>query len=168
MGDRVAALSEQLAGVHQGLAEWLAELRENVASGAAAPARRPGDLLSHCTAFCAAVQTHHRGEDAQLLPALRTAAPQLAPVIDALIEDHGLVAGILRRIGELLAGYQPSSGPDTLIRELDGLTAILASHFSYEERRLATALDGLGQQTWTADVFTLSRTTENHGSHRPG
>jgi hypothetical protein len=39
------------------------------------------------------------------------------------------------------------------MRELDGLTAILESHFSYEERRIAKALDILGPQAWTADVF---------------
>ncbi len=75
-------------------------------------------------------------------------------MIDSLIEDHGLVAGILRRIRELLAPGQTPSGPDALIRELDGLTAILESHFSYEERRIAMALDILGPQAWTADVFT--------------
>jgi hypothetical protein len=77
-------------------------------------------------------------------------------VIDNLIEDHGLVAGILRRIRELLAPGQTPSGPGALIRELDGLTAILESHFSYEERRIAEALDILGPQAWTADVITTA------------
>ena len=40
------------------------------------------------------------------------------------------------------------------MRELDGLTAILESHFSYEERRIATALDTLGHRAWAAGVFT--------------
>jgi hypothetical protein len=87
---------------------------------------------------------------------LRTAAPELAPVIDNLIEDHGLVAGILGRIRELVTPGQAPSGPDALIRELDGLTAILESHFSYEERRIAKALDILGAHAWTADVFTMA------------
>jgi hypothetical protein len=39
------------------------------------------------------------------------------------------------------------------VRELDGLIAILESHFRYEERRLARALDTLGPRAWTADVF---------------
>jgi len=33
--------------------------------------------------------------------------------------------------------------------------AILESHFAYEERRIATALDNLGTEAWTADVFAL-------------
>lgn len=85
---------------------------------------------------------------------MRAAAPDLAPVIDKLIEDHHLVAGILQRIRELLAPGRPPSGPGALVRELDGLTAILESHFSYEERRIARALDTMGPEAWTADVFT--------------
>ena len=147
--DRVAALSEQLIHVHQALREQLTALRQE----AAGPAR-PADLLGHCLSFCSAIGRHHNGEDDQLWPALRIAAPELAPVIDNLIEDHHLVAGILQRIRELLAPGQAPSGPGALSRELGGLTAILESHFSYEERRIASALDTLGPQAWTADVFT--------------
>ena len=39
------------------------------------------------------------------------------------------------------------------MRELDGLIAILESHFNYEERRLAKALDTVGPLPWSADVF---------------
>lgn len=101
--------------------------------------------------------THHAGEDGQLLPTLRAAAPELAPVIDRLTEDHQVVAGILRRIRELLAPGHDSARPDALVRELDGLTAILESHFGYEERRIASALDTLGPRAWTADVSPLAR-----------
>jgi iron-sulfur cluster repair protein YtfE (RIC family) len=154
----VAALSEQLIHVHHALRERLTSLRQEAAGDTgvlAAEAALPDDLLSHCLSFCAAIRAHHSGEDDELLPALRAAAPELAPVIDKLIEDHNLVAGILRRIRELLTRSLPPSGPGALVRELDGLTAILESHFSYEERRLAKALDSLGHQAWTADVFTL-------------
>jgi hypothetical protein len=143
----VAALSEQLIHVHQALRERLTALRQEAAGDtgpAAADAALPEDLLSHCLSFCTAIHAHHSGEDDQLLPALRAAAPELAPVIDNLIEDHDLVAGILRRIRELLTPGHSPSGPGGLMRELDGLTAILESHFSYEERRIAKALDILG------------------------
>lgn len=155
--DRVAALSEQLIQVHQVLRERLTSLRQEAARNTgprATAAALPGELLSHCVSFCAAIHTHHRGEDSQLLPELRAAAPELAPVIDKLMEDHALVAGILRRIGELLTPGQTPSGPGALTRELDGLTAILESHFSYEERRISQALDALGPHAWTPDVFT--------------
>lgn len=147
--DRVAALSEQLIAVHQTLRERLALLRTEAAGNASLP----DDLLSHCLGFCAAIRTHHAGEDSQLWPALRAAEPELAPVIDKLIEDHGLVAGIAAKIGELLNSAPMRAEPDALVRELDGLTAILESHFGYEERSIALALDRLGPGAWSADVF---------------
>ena len=151
----MAALSEQLIHVHQALREQLTSLRQEAAGGTshrAAVTVAGEDLLSHCLSFCSAIHAHHTGEDSQLLPALRAAAPELAPVIDNLIEDHALVAGILRQIrGLLTPGHAPSS--PALVRELDGLIAILNSHFSYEERRIAKALDALGPLAWTADVF---------------
>jgi hypothetical protein len=153
----MAALSEQLTQVHQALREQLAALRREAAGGTAAGTAAGTDLLGHCLSFCAAIHTHHTGEDGQLLPALRAAAPELAPVIDNLIEDHALVAGLLRQVRELLAPERTPVSPDALGRELDGLTAILESHFSYEERRIARALDTLGPDAWTADVFTPGR-----------
>ena len=154
----MAALSEQLIHVHQTLRERLISLRQEVAEGTGRhSADAVGeDLLSHCLSFCTAIHTHHTGEDSQLLPALRAAMPELAPVIDKLIEDHALVTGILRQIRDLLAADPTSPGPGALVRELDGLTAILSSHFSYEERRIAKALDSLGSEAWSADVFNPS------------
>ena len=156
MPDRAVALSEQLTQVHQSMRERIASVRQQVTEGVGRPAAGaaiPQDLLSHCLGFCTAIHTHHTGEDHRLLPALRAASPALAPVIDNLIEDHRLVAGILERIRELLAPDRNPAGPGALMRELDGLTAILESHFSYEERRIASALDALGPSGWDADVF---------------
>lgn len=154
--DRTAALSRQLIQVHQALRERLRSLRQEAASRGGHRAERDEigeDLLSHCLSFCTAIHTHHTGEDNQLLPALRAAAPELAPVIDKLIEDHVLVAGIVRQVRELLTPGRFASGPDALVRELDGFIAILESHFGYEERRIAKALDTLGPAAWTAGVF---------------
>jgi hypothetical protein len=119
--DRVAALSEQLIHVHQALRERLVSLRQYVAAGTGRGPPYPAgeDVLSHCLSFCAAIHAHHTGEDSQLLPALRAAAP----------------------------------GPAVVARELDGLAAILSSHFSYEERRIARALDTLAPDVWSANVF---------------
>ncbi len=147
---RMTALSEQLIGVHQDLRERLAALRRQAAADGPGLSPDAGDLLGHCLGFCAAVHTHHTGEDDQLFPALRAADPELAPVIDKLAEDHTLVAGILRQLQDL-----PASAPDpaTLRRQLDGLTAILESHFSFEERRIGAALDRLGPEARFPEVF---------------
>lgn len=159
----MAALSEQLIQVHRDLRERLGWLRSALSTGTAladssgrpaVDAAIPDDLLSHCLGFCAAIHAHHTGEDERLLPRLRAAAPELAPVIDNLIQDHALVGGLLRRIRELLTPGSSRAEPATLVRELDGLTAILESHFGYEERRLSRALDELDPGTSIADVFT--------------
>jgi len=158
--DRAVALSEQLIHVHRALRQRLAALRQEAAdgaghraAGAVADAAAGEDLFTRCLSFCSAIHTHHAAEDSQILPALRAAAPELATVVDNLIDDHALVAGILRRIRELVTAGRAASGPDALVRELDGLIAILESHFSYEERRIAKALDALGPGAWTAEVF---------------
>ena len=159
----MAALSEQLIQVHRDLRERLGWLRSALLTGTAladssgrpaVDAAIPDDLLSHCLGFCAAIHAHHTGEDERLLPRLRAAAPELAPVIDNLIQDHALVGGLLRRIRELLTPGSSRAEPATLVRELDGLTAILESHFGYEERRLSRALDELDPGTSIANVFT--------------
>jgi hypothetical protein len=147
--DRAVALGVQLTRVHDTLRARLRSLREHLLDGDAAPTGQ--ELAAHCLAFCAAVHTHHSGEDRDLLPALRRERPDLASIIDKLIEDHWLVAGILRRVEEL-AG-RPAD-PRAVVGELDGLAAILESHFAFEERRIAAALDGLGPEAWSADVFT--------------
>jgi hemerythrin-like domain-containing protein len=146
------ALSEQLIEVHQGLRERLADLRQQAAAGDLGPEADAG-LLDHCLSFCSAVHTHHAGEDSGLFPALQAAAPELAPVIVKLAEDHTLVAGILRQVRDLMAPQGLRADPETLRRELDGLTAILESHFGFEERRLATALDALGPEARFPAVF---------------
>jgi hypothetical protein len=171
----VVALSEQLVRVHQELRERLASLRAEIDSGTTSSISNsrttgiigttgttgnsgPDDLLSHCLGFCTAIHTHHTGEDRQLFPALRAAAPELTPIVSKLEEDHVLVAGILRQIRDLLTARPADSDldpdPARLQREFDGLTAILESHFSFEERRIANALDALGPQSQFPAVFT--------------
>lgn len=144
---------------HRRLRDRLATLRDEIAEGidSTAPHSVSDDLLTHCLGFCGAVHTHHNGEDTQLLPALREAQPDLAPVIDNLIEDHEMISGILERLDGLLRDGAPresrKSQADWLVGELDGLSAILDSHFSYEERRVAAALDELGGGDWVRHVF---------------
>jgi iron-sulfur cluster repair protein YtfE (RIC family) len=150
----VLALSEQLVRVHQELRERLASLRAEPTDGSVPQDSVPQDLLSHCLSFCTAIHTHHTGEDQQLFPALRAAAPELTPIISKLEEDHVLVAGILRQLRDLLTTRPVAPDPATLQRELDGFTAILESHFSFEERRIAAALDALGPENQFPAVFT--------------
>ena len=132
-GGRSGGLTVQLAEVHAWLRDALAELRADL---------RPGrDLRAHCLTFCTALERHHTGEDAHLFGHLAQRYPELRPALDALRSDHAVVSGILREIEKLVDGERD---PERLRRALDGLSALLESHFRYEERALAAALEGAG------------------------
>ncbi|GAA3211170.1 hypothetical protein [Nonomuraea helvata] len=45
--------------------------------------------------------------------------------------------------------------------ELDGLSAIMESHFAYEEREIVTALNRLDVPGWHRDVPRFLRTEED-------
>jgi hemerythrin-like domain-containing protein len=132
--DRLAAAGRQLIEIH----EWLREQLHGLRAG------RAPSLAAHCLAFCAAVTRHHTAEDTGAFTQLAEHHPQLRPVIDELTRDHEIIAGLLRRVDELARG---TGGAEPIQRELDGLAALLESHFTYEERKLATALNELEAPT---------------------
>lgn len=161
--DRAAAFGIQLVRAHNALRERLqtlqAGLDDPVGSGGGA------ELFEHCLAFCAALTDHHVGEDDGLFAALRTARPDLGPVIDLLVQDHGLIGSILLRVRALAdeAGGASSERRAAIGRELDGLAAIMDSHFAFEERRIANAIDGLRDDGWGRSVFTpVGLTSDYH------
>jgi Hemerythrin HHE cation binding domain len=129
---RVAALGDELVRIHDSLRADLRRLQ----AGHLGPGR---PLALHCLAFCDALTRHHTGEDAGAFPALAAQFPELRPLLDKMAEDHAMIATIVARI-ETIAG----SGDPALAGELDGLAAIMESHFSFEERRIRDALDRLG------------------------
>ncbi len=159
-GDRTVALSRQLVLAHDELRRLIKDLK------AGARHRRTGgdSLATHCLAFCSALETHHRGEDDGLFAQLVRERPELAGTITKLVEDHGLISSILTRLAELAQqtaaadGAGPGPGPDEAIgRELDGLAAIMESHFRYEERVIGEALDRtVPAGDWPAPVFRFA------------
>ncbi|WP_063824954.1 hemerythrin domain-containing protein [Nocardia pseudovaccinii] len=148
--NRARALGQELVAIHDWLRTELTRIRVNVTAYAAGSELRPTQLRAHCTAFCAALTRHHTGEDTAGFPALAGQFPELAPVLAELRTDHQLVADILRRLTELLDSIGPDNA-DTVRRELDGLAAILESHFHWEERRLVQAFDELDMGTSTGE-----------------
>lgn len=83
--------------------------------------------------------------------------PDLATTVAKLVQDHEMIASILSRVAEL-ANYARSHGwaHEAVGRELDGLAAIMQSHFNYEERVLSDALDaGVPDSGWSDMVFRL-------------
>ncbi len=128
------------------LREQLAALREDP------DRRRVDDLRTHCLAFCSVLTRHHTGEDGGAFVALAVQFPDLRPALDELQRDHETVAGILRRLTELLA--EPAA--PSLRGELDTLAALLESHFVYEEKKLVTALNRLESIGSAAELLGMA------------
>ncbi|MBT0768799.1 hemerythrin domain-containing protein [Kineosporia sp. J2-2] len=139
---RLIAWSQELRRVHTRLREALWVVRQ---AGTA-----PHDLLLYCHGFCAALDGHHRGEDSTLFPAIAAAHPELRGTLHRLEQDHSMIAHLL---GGLRAAVDGGAAPDELARHLDGLGAIMESHFRHEERALLTVLDRLALTADPADVL---------------
>lgn len=98
------------------------------------------DLLLFCHGFCSALDAHHRGEDRTLFPAIAAAHPELRATLRRLEQDHSMIAHLL---GGLQAAVDVRASPSVLARHLDGLDAVMESHFRYEERQLLGLLGNL-------------------------
>ncbi|MEU2611972.1 hemerythrin domain-containing protein [Micromonospora sp. NPDC007271] len=137
---RLTTLGTQLIEIHHWLREELARLRVSLDSPGNAGTGLSLELRAYCVGFCAALDRHHTGEDGGAFRLLAEEAPELRPVLAELSADHQMVADLLRRVDALLAGA--ADGP-AVRAELDGLAALLESHFTYEERKLVAALDAV-------------------------
>jgi hemerythrin HHE cation binding domain-containing protein len=133
---RFLAYGHQLIEIHIGLREMLADLREGVV-----PEREFG---VHCLAFCSAVTRHHTGEDTGVFPFLAARHPELRDFLDGLERDHRVISGLLGGVQSLAAALEADPSRAATIRmELDGLAAILETHFIGEEKRLVAVLNAL-------------------------
>jgi hypothetical protein len=133
---RLIAWSRELREAHGRLREALTVTQRAVAAGEPAePATR--DLLLFCHGFCAALTGHHEGEDRELFPAIAERHPELRDTLYYLRQDHSMIAHLLAGLAAAVARAAP---PADLARHLDGLAAIMESHFRYEERQLLTVL----------------------------
>lgn len=136
---RLVAWGHELRQVHHRLREALRVTRTALANREASePATR--ELLLFCHGFCAALTGHHEGEDHELFPAIAAAHPELRDTLRKLEQDHSMISYLLTG---LQAAVTRSAAPVELDRHLEGIAAIMESHFRYEERQLLTVLDRL-------------------------
>ncbi|SKB09754.1 hemerythrin domain-containing protein [Aeromicrobium choanae] len=136
---RLTAWSHELRRVHARLREALAVTRASVAAGeAAGPAAR--DLLLFCHGFCTALSGHHRGEDHELFPAIASAHPELADTLRLLRQDHSMIEYLVTGLRDAV---DRSASAAELDRHLEGIAAVMESHFRFEERRLLSVLETL-------------------------
>ena len=145
---RLVAWGREMREVHDRLRAAHRVALDEVAAG-----RTPSDsqdLLLFCHGFCTALDGHHRGEDALLFPAVATEHPDLAEPLRKLVQDHAMIGHL---VGALQADVTASADPAVLGRHLDGIGAIMESHFRFEERTLLGILDRLGLRAEVTDVF---------------
>ncbi|QMW67974.1 hemerythrin domain-containing protein [Mumia sp. ZJ1417] len=146
---RLIAWNHELRTVHARLRDALEVMRTALGAGERAePATR--DLLLFCHGFCAALTGHHEGEDRALFPAIAAAHPELRDTLRALEQDHSMIAHLL---SGLQAAADRAASPAELDRHLEGVAAIMESHFRYEERALLTVLEGLALDANPRDVL---------------
>ncbi|WP_232676194.1 hemerythrin domain-containing protein [Nocardioides sp. R-C-SC26] len=138
-----------MRAVHDRLREALHVTREAVIAGDPTETATR-DLQLFCHGFCTALTQHHEGEDRELFPTIAAAHPHLRETLRKLEQDHAM-------IGYLLAGLERAveqrAGPSELDRHLEGIAAIMESHFGYEERLLLSVLDSLDLRADVHDVF---------------
>ena len=135
---RLIAWNRELTAAHQRLRQALRVSRDALDAEDAGPAH--ADLLLYCHGFCAALSGHHVSEDAALFPELSARHPGLKSTIAKLRQDHEMIAALLTEFSHALTA---AATPGELGRHLDGLSAIMESHFRYEERQLLDALSAL-------------------------
>ena len=137
---RVIAWGQEMRAVHQRLRAALDIARESVEHGEQPESLVSNDLQLFCGGFCVALQGHHTSEDATLFPLVLGAQPDLAEVIDKLKQDHSMIAHLIRGLEQALrTGDQQGA----LLRHLDGIQAVMETHFGFEERQLVSLLDTL-------------------------
>ena len=145
---RLVAWNDELIAAHTKLRAALRVAQQALDGGELESARQ--DLLLYCHGFCVALGRHHVGEDTELFPELRARHPELERTLTALEQDHAMIGTLLARFE---AAITSSESNDALALHLEGLAAIMESHFRYEERQLLDVLATLDLQREPSGVF---------------
>ncbi|NDL56542.1 hemerythrin domain-containing protein [Phytoactinopolyspora sp. XMNu-373] len=139
--DRLVAWGDELTRIHTQLRNALDVARAAVEDAGEAEElsdHAARNLLLYCRGFCAALSGHHRGEDAVLFPELLAMRPDLVPVVAQLTSDHNMIEHLL---GGLAAAVESGVGTEEQLQHLDGIEAVMETHFRYEEKKLVDLLN---------------------------
>lgn len=134
---RARAWGHEMRAVHRRLREALVLAREAIEDEADVDPLE-GTPLLYCWGFCPALSSHHAGEDRALFPRLVERHPDLEPVVRQLRQDHSMIEHL---IGALRRALDDGASTAEKLRHLDGVEAVMESHFGFEERRLLDLLD---------------------------
>lgn len=136
-GGRVHALGSELRRLHDRIRDVLEDARDGLDPVVGATLLGD-DLVVRCRTVCTTLDAHHRDEDAALFPWLRREHPELGEVIARLEQDHAMIGTLLAGLDRVLRDGEPAG---VVLRHLEGIDAIMESHFRYEERMLVAVLD---------------------------
>jgi hemerythrin-like domain-containing protein len=103
-------------------------------------------LGTYCESYCRVVTTHHTIEDVSVFPHLRRVEPQLGPVLDRLMEEHGIIHGVIEGVDRALVALVGGGDLKSLRAAVDLLADTLLSHLTYEEHELVQPLTRYGFQ----------------------
>ncbi|WP_125773653.1 hemerythrin domain-containing protein [Antribacter gilvus] len=142
MDERVVAWGQELTAVHERLRDALEVARAAVLDGGVTP-EAARELRLFCRGFCAALTGHHRSEDRNLFEVVLAERPDLGPVVSALKQDHNVLDHLLGDLDRAITSGLPA---DDLLRHLDGIDAIMETHFRYEEKMLVRVLDATARE----------------------
>lgn len=148
---RLAAFGTQLLQVHAWLRDLLTDLEDSVDDYFDGKGLPPRDLRAHCLSFCAALTRHHTGEDKGAFPAIAQEHPQLSKVLSELRSDHNQLDWLLGNLRKLLADLPATPDPATAKKvreEVAALSAIMQTHFIYEEKKLISVLNSMDVPEW--------------------
>lgn len=98
------------------------------------------DLGSFCGQLCRFVTMHHTIEDQAMFPAV-AALPGYGPVVERLMDEHHVVHERLVDIDDVLVRMHTEDAAfEDLAAAIGGLSAVLLSHFRYEEDEMGEAM----------------------------
>ncbi|MFB7251457.1 hemerythrin domain-containing protein [Microbacterium sp. NPDC056234] len=147
--DRLIAWDRELRTAHSLLRAALEATRSALSPGGAAP-DATSDLALFCIGFCSALDGHHRSEDRSLFPALREEHPELGGTIDKLMQDHSMLSHLLAGLRHAVESGESAAAIE---RHLDGVGAIMESHFRFEEREILEPLRTLTVDATVKDAL---------------
>lgn len=135
---------DEMQAVHGRLRQALELVRDASDDGGPSASGPVTDLLVYCRGFCTALTRHHTAEEAVLFPELERRHPDLDDALRRLRQDHGMIAYLVGDLERALdRATDPAASRDAVARHLDGVGAIMESHFRYEERALGGVLAAL-------------------------
>jgi hemerythrin-like domain-containing protein len=147
--ERLIAWGDELREVHRKLRRALVLARMAV-DGNGEELDPTADLLLFCRGFCSALTGHHRSEGGSLFPAVTRLRPDLAPVIMKLTQDHHMIDHL---VGGLEKAMAAQAGPEETHRHLDGIEAVMETHFRYEENQLIEVLNAMEGDFDATELF---------------